>query len=722
MKQNNKNLGFTLVELMVFFIFISIILAASTPIITKRIKSIPLKVNHGKFICYRDGNGNYVQRTFNAAKEVGEAKIVDSCSFKPPKRAILYKIELIGSGAGGYTHFIHKDENDARTTYYCIPGGSYNVSCNSYVASGDGAQKYQDLTTEQIYKYFMNVPFQFVANSGSGGNGGTISELGYRLLITGDKANNYNYTYGEGLDSIDDDIASTYSKISDLLAEKSDCSDLAKKDDEGKITNQEEIDACKNEYDDKIEALKSAESYDTNVKISNERHKDISNAASAQAKLYTQLHSRCNGVANHLSCSYAALDTDIDALDAIWADIVTTSIAGTQHNTVNGNGFPGGRNMQIVFKGKINFVGEGGSLISSKDEAAVNNYLGNLLTTYYQTGSTSAIGGCGGWSKSSVKSGEKGKDVTTNGTYDGTESNKGKDAGFPEKRYGAIYLKRENACITTTKIPKGGKGGSLYKYSDRVEWSKGTRLKDWAGEDAEGPSSTNGGLVNAEVSGVLSESQRNTAPYIQIDTELNKRYHEVGKSGTPGSVLPPRYVAYLRDDCVFNIPQGGQPIDESYNSEMLASLEGSLDTTLVCNEGTLKLRAEGGKYQKVAYPKEYTLYKYTPAGGDLTSTVLPTTLDEETSIASLYKYRDVFTKYKLDSMGFNFGGGGQGSQIKDHCNSPHGSHSEGVKYDGKYVKGPFGETIASKRPCNELTDVEEIEAENGVGGAIIISW
>lgn len=720
MKQNNKNLGFTLVELMVFFIFISIILAASTPIITKRIKSIPLKVNHGKFICYRDGNGNYVQRTFNAAKEVGEAKTVDSCSFKPPKRAILYKIELIGSGAGGYTHFVHHDNDDNRTTYYCIPGGSYSVSCSSYVASGDGAQKYQDLTTEQIYKYFMNVPFQIVANSGSGGDGGTISSLGRLTLVTEPKPSFIPY-YSTSLEELDEYISKKNREISSLYSKKSDCSSKAEKDDEGKITNQEEIDTCKEDYDKQIAAIENLIAPD--IRDSEGRHDTLSDAWDAQKELLATIEARCDGTPEHLSCSSVADTGDRDALNAIWSEITGgQSFAGLQGvDGYSGRGYPGGRNMQIVFEGKINFAGAEGS-ISSQNDSAVNNYLAKLLTEYYQTGSTSAIGGCGGWSKSPVKSGEKGKDVTTNGTYDGTETSKGKDAGFPDKRYGAIYMQREGVCITTTKIPKGGKGGSQYKNSNNIQYSNARRLEGWAGEDAEGPSSTNGGLVGAEVSGVLSGSHSNKAPYIQIDTSLNKRYHEVGKSGTPGSVLPPRYVAYLRDDCVFNIPQGGQPIDGSYNSEMLASLEGSLDTTLVCNEGTLKLRAEGGKYQKVAYPKEYTLYKYTPAGGDLTSTVLPTTLDEETSIASLYKYRDVFTKYKLDSMGFNFGGGGQGSQIKDHCNSPHGSHSEGVKYDDKYVKGPFGETIASKRPCNELTDVEEIEAENGVGGAIIISW
>ena len=85
--------GFTLIELMVFFIFISLIMAAATPIITKRVKNIPLKMNHGKFICY----GNRYE-LYNSTTIIDKGA---GCQFKPPRRAALYKIELVGAGAGG---------------------------------------------------------------------------------------------------------------------------------------------------------------------------------------------------------------------------------------------------------------------------------------------------------------------------------------------------------------------------------------------------------------------------------------------------------------------------------------------------------------------------------------------------------------------------------------------------------------------------------------------
>ena len=87
--------GFTLVELMIFFIFISILLAASTPIITKQAKNIPLKMHHGKYICYGDRHEYY-----NATRLVSSGA---GCKFTPPKRASLFKLELVGAGAGGYS-------------------------------------------------------------------------------------------------------------------------------------------------------------------------------------------------------------------------------------------------------------------------------------------------------------------------------------------------------------------------------------------------------------------------------------------------------------------------------------------------------------------------------------------------------------------------------------------------------------------------------------------
>ena len=107
MKKLKLKSGFTLVELMVFFIFISLLMAAATPIITKRVKNLPIKIHHGKFVCYGDRYEYY-----NATKLISSGA---GCKFTPPKRATLFKIELVGGGAGGYSYTQFWEDNDTRT-------------------------------------------------------------------------------------------------------------------------------------------------------------------------------------------------------------------------------------------------------------------------------------------------------------------------------------------------------------------------------------------------------------------------------------------------------------------------------------------------------------------------------------------------------------------------------------------------------------------------------
>ena len=147
--------GFTLIELMVFFIFISLIMAAATPIITKRVKNIPLRMNHGKFICY----GNRYE-LYNSTR------IIDSgagCQFKPPRRAALYKIELVGAGAGGYSY------TEPVTEDMVEGNGGYKMASGHY---GDG---YTDLSEAQLWNAFSGASFTLVQSSGSGRLGTPVS-------------------------------------------------------------------------------------------------------------------------------------------------------------------------------------------------------------------------------------------------------------------------------------------------------------------------------------------------------------------------------------------------------------------------------------------------------------------------------------------------------------------------------------------------------------------
>lgn len=103
-------------------------MAAATPIITKRVKNLPIKIHHGKFVCYGDRYEYY-----NATKLISSGA---GCKFTPPKRATLYKIELVGGGAGGYDYFEKPYDNiETREGGYKLSGGHYG---DGYTELSDG--------------------------------------------------------------------------------------------------------------------------------------------------------------------------------------------------------------------------------------------------------------------------------------------------------------------------------------------------------------------------------------------------------------------------------------------------------------------------------------------------------------------------------------------------------------------------------------------------------
>lgn len=166
MKHNNLRAGFTLVELMVFFLFISILIAASTPLITKRIKSVPSRTYHGKFLCYRDGAGTLHGDYYNAAGDVVKSTTGsgDSITFEPPKRAAVFKVEMVGAGAGGYDYTVTKDENNP-------------MHRSTFNEHGDGAHSgdtVYELSDSDIKNRLQGQKNTISAYTGKGGDSGKI--------------------------------------------------------------------------------------------------------------------------------------------------------------------------------------------------------------------------------------------------------------------------------------------------------------------------------------------------------------------------------------------------------------------------------------------------------------------------------------------------------------------------------------------------------------------
>lgn len=96
MVKNNKKLGFTLMEALVVLLILSIFLAASAKVFTKKRKSDFVVHQHGQFECWKEGSNHkseYIIEGIKSGIETSGAK----CIFTPTLEAALYHIYTVQS-------------------------------------------------------------------------------------------------------------------------------------------------------------------------------------------------------------------------------------------------------------------------------------------------------------------------------------------------------------------------------------------------------------------------------------------------------------------------------------------------------------------------------------------------------------------------------------------------------------------------------------------------
>ena len=659
--------GFTLIELMVFFIFISLIMAAATPIITKRVKNIPLKFNHGKFICYDDGHYELYNSTRIIDKGTG-------CKFKPPRRAALYKIELVGAGAGGYNYTEPVTEKMfERQGGYTLTGGSY----------GDG---YTELSDGQLWHAFVNASFTLTQPSGAGGKGDSVS--------TG-----YNTFSRAGLSPLKDCFESYWypstctCKVDDLTKP------ILDKDGKptGKYEQKDEECACqKFQRDDPKGLLLTCSDYDYELNSKSYEIGDLKYCYSGGDWCY-------NLISNQ---SKYATALGIAARPPYTASLDSYSEAGD----VTGYAASGGSSVTLVLDGNIDFryYGDYGSRNVPAKET--KSYLSKLITEYYKTGTTQYRGSCANWGyKEENKHDGKYGDSKNVGLPINSEGYQLGKWGSDIMYYGAI--KGWGSCATNCDRATGGQGGWLKFNSDNNVFGSYSSSRE-RGRDASG--------VCGSVKGpyqVYIANKSDMIPYVYTTTTLNTRYHAVGDGGGAGSTIV-TYVTNLSDDCVFNVSPGGAPVNEGVSTSELDYLHNGLATTLSCNKGTLKLKAPGGIYNTTITTGVYNGFKYLNHDG--TSKAPAEFVTEGAGGGgSRYVSSDVFNKF--NPQGGGFGAGGRGSKIVDECTKPWGRYSIFLAYNTGSKTLKDHQNI-EKVACDENKQVHYEPAEAGTGGVIIISW
>ena len=726
MKHNRKKSGFTLVELMVFFVFISLVLAASAPIITKRVKYIPERVGHGKFMCYNNG---HTQVYYNATKLIS-TESVSKCEFKPPKKNALFKVELIGGGAGGVNSDPYPvSDVETRSGGYSLPGGPYgDRSINP-----TGAQLLSVFGLEGA----GGADFTFVEATDSAEDGESVS---MSITGTGDPQISINY-----------DACFTSQRYWDEDYEY-------------------EVEVCDEDADGNC-------IYDCTPKLDSDGNPILDSDGNPEETCVERTHKETrygrwdwteNGVqepwkpecsdwetqANNLTDSIRAASESITS-DTWWYQVANEAIVagyrasaqaiGGPENTdltsfatalsPRGEGELGGNASYLVVKGKVDFCdykqhpgGCGGNcttLTGTRPSACVpvdgvDAYLQQLFGSSIVAGTTKGQGTeCIGWGYQALNkhdgtynSDEKNKIIMNtrdpNGNYQGTW-------GYDVLHYNAI--KTWDKCATNTKRAIGGQGGWYnYVYGDSLAGNFRAAIQRDA-EELDSDGITGYPFPNYSYS---DEYETKKIPSMKISTTLSTRTHkEVGNGGGAGDYRT-YYISNLDDDCIFNIASGGSSISPTTTTGTIAALEAGLETSMTCNSNTLRLHASGGNYNPGVFEREYNGFDYVDLSTGIAD-VPDTYKTSDGGSSSLYQPNDIYTKYAITASGFGAGGGG--AYIVDGCTMVTGSYWHQLVYGSSAAGNKHNYNVHStKTSCNPETDIRTYGASSGSGGAVIITW
>ena len=174
---NQTKRGFSLVEVMILFTVLAVAMAASLPLITKKSKPVPTKISHGVYRCIAQGNGFYLEETYNSFRQLKSNPRATACHFNKVPNASVYKIDLYSAGAGGtkYAAYVSANDDHRSSTFTMADAVTYaktgNLTFSNKQGAGNGDMPY-DFTDDNIRLALQNEQVILSAFSGNGGRGG----------------------------------------------------------------------------------------------------------------------------------------------------------------------------------------------------------------------------------------------------------------------------------------------------------------------------------------------------------------------------------------------------------------------------------------------------------------------------------------------------------------------------------------------------------------------
>lgn len=100
-KLKHKKLGYTLAEMLMVMLIVSLMILALPPVTKKVYKITTQRKFHGRYECYRNNAGQIVEAYSTEGGTSTAPTVVTKCTFKVPSNSIYVLIHAIGGGGGG---------------------------------------------------------------------------------------------------------------------------------------------------------------------------------------------------------------------------------------------------------------------------------------------------------------------------------------------------------------------------------------------------------------------------------------------------------------------------------------------------------------------------------------------------------------------------------------------------------------------------------------------
>lgn len=131
----NKKIGFSLIEMMLLLLILSLMTAASVPILSRKHKVAPVKAFHGRYACF--WNGNHLWQQQYSGENIIQNEAVSQCRFEPPKKANYFYIQIIGGGGGGGSAGYYTPETNSSLKMYHYYDDTARYYINTYYSSSN---------------------------------------------------------------------------------------------------------------------------------------------------------------------------------------------------------------------------------------------------------------------------------------------------------------------------------------------------------------------------------------------------------------------------------------------------------------------------------------------------------------------------------------------------------------------------------------------------------